>query len=102
MSDHKHQDQLQPLFKQMSSVHTEIAFRVHILRCLCNQLRDKLTLLIEFISLRSGGTNQQDEVAFYKYKNDIYNGLVERNARIKTERGKYTKDYNSRKKSLAK
>lgn len=83
-------------------MHTEIAFRVHILRCLCNQLRDKLTLLIEFINLRGGGNYQQDEVAFYKYKNDVYNGLVERNARIKTERSKYTKEYNFRKKIMTK
>lgn len=41
-----------------------------------------------------------EEVAFYKYKNELYNGLVERNARIKGERANYVKEYNSRKKLL--
>ena len=62
-------------------------------------MRDKMSLLTEFINMK-GGTGQMEEVAFYKYKNELYNGLVERNARIKGERANYAKEYNARKKLL--
>ena len=97
MQDHKNCDQLLALgVKNLQLLNIDLAIKLHQLRGVCNELRDKIALMIEHLHQKTKlhanlepGTDT--EIQLLKYKNEIFDNLMKRNQDIKSNRQKYVK-----------